>query len=94
MFVRSCFIDGGEPSQLSGITGPPRQPSSVTSVQRSDGVHRLRIHERSTPGMRKTSSLTFCIASRKSRSKMSPAGFSSTMRTELLMPRSESWWSK
>ncbi len=37
MFCFSCSTLCGEPSYESGITGPPRKPSSVTSVQRTAG---------------------------------------------------------
>ncbi len=85
-FRRSCWIARAEASKSSGITGPPCRPSSVTSVQRTTGVHNDLSHARSVPGMKNSASLTFCKVARYFASKMSPRVFSTTTRTALLMP--------
>jgi hypothetical protein len=54
----------GEASYSFGITGPPSMPSSVTPIQRVDGVHSDFIAARSTPDSRNTSSLTRCRVAR------------------------------
>ena len=64
MFCFNCSTLCGEPLYESGITGPPRKPSSVTSVQRTPGVHSDFTHARSTPGVRTSSSLTCFSTSR------------------------------
>ena len=51
MFCFSCSTLCGEPLYESGITAPPRKPSSVTSVQRTAGVHSDLTQARSTPGV-------------------------------------------
>ena len=58
MFTRNCSTLAGEPSYVSGITGPPENPSSVTSVQRTAGIQMDFTQARSTPGVRNSSSLT------------------------------------
>ncbi len=78
------------PSRRScrACTGPPWKPSSVTSVQRTAGVHSDFIQARSTPGVRNRSSLMLLAARRGSgRRRCRPASFSTTMRSVLPMPR-------
>ena len=64
MFCFNCSTLCGEPLYESGITEPPRKPSSVTSVQRTVGVHSDLTQARSTPGVRISSSLICFSASR------------------------------
>ncbi|MCY1179886.1 hypothetical protein D9M73_203050 [compost metagenome] len=71
------------------MTGPPRKPSSVTSVQRTAGVHNDFIQARSTPGVRNKVSLTCLSTSRYCGSKISPSVFSTTTRTALPSPRKD-----
>ncbi|MNR41880.1 hypothetical protein D3C85_1603270 [compost metagenome] len=58
--LRNCASDAGLASNLSGITGPPSSPSSVTETQRVAGVHSDFIYTRSTPGSKKIRSLMDC----------------------------------
>ena len=88
MLRRNCSVALGEPSYESGITGPPWKPSSVISVQRTDGVHSDFSQARSTPGVRNNSSLILRSVSWYFGSKMSPSVFSTTMRSTLPRPRS------
>ena len=46
------------------MTGPPRNPSSVTSVQRTAGSQSDLTQGRSTPGMSTSSSVTWRRTSR------------------------------
>ncbi len=63
MFCFSCSTERLPPSYASGITGPPRNPSSVTSVQRTEGTQRDLTQARSTPGVSTSSSLILRSAS-------------------------------
>jgi hypothetical protein len=73
-FCFSCSTLLAEPSKPGGITGPPRKPSSVTSVQRTPGIHNDFTHARSTPGVTASSSLTCFNASRYAGSKNGAVG--------------------
>ncbi|MCY1511779.1 hypothetical protein D9M68_462170 [compost metagenome] len=48
-FIRSAARLCAEPSKLSGMTGPPSKPSSVTPSQRVFAVHSDFMNGRSTP---------------------------------------------
>ena len=86
-FCFNCSMLFALPSYEGGMTGPPRKPSSVTSVQRTPGIHSDFTQARSTPGVTESSSLICFSASRYSGSKMSPCVFSTTTRSALPRPR-------
>ncbi len=86
MFSRTWASPSGVGSNSSGITLPPEIPSSTTSVKRTLGVNSDITRVRSTPGMKKTSSVASRRTSKYSRVKMSPSRVLSAMTTRLAPP--------
>ncbi len=88
MFLRTCSRPASVGWKSAGTTLPPEMPSSTTSVKRTLGVNKELTRLRSTPSIKKTSSVASRKASKNSAVNMLPSRARRATRTLLAPPNS------
>ena len=91
MFSRTSSRRACVGSKSAGMTLPPANPSSTISMKRTLGVKIERTPARSTPSMKKTSSVTCFRVSKNSGVKISPSVARKAISTRLAPPNC-SWY--